>query len=412
MFSILAQADPTAPPAADPVAATPAQQVTDSPEFGKLLERLDLDTTITDTPWTGWMILLIAIFLGLLIGKVLHLAARGLAKRSENRGWQLYGTIFASAAGPVYLWVLAAALAIGLAPVSLSDPVRDFAKGVLKLLIIIAIGWFLFEVVAVVDLVLRRFIRHGGSALETQIVPLVRKTLRLFLVVIFILFTAQNVFGADIGAWLAGLGIAGLAVSLAAQDSIKNLFGSLTIFLDKPFAVGERIVFDGHDGNVEEIGFRSTKVRTLQGEFVTIPNARMVDASVKNIGRRPFIQRIAIINLTYDTPPEKMQLALSIVREIVTLPEIAKGFNLEKNPPRAYFDELASASLNLKVYLWYFPGSDWWGYSEMLQQFNFEVLRRFNEAGLEFAFPTQTLYLAGDPNRPLNVGVERSQAEQ
>jgi MscS family membrane protein len=394
--AILAQAD-IAPTTTTVPATAPTTQ---GSEVTKLLHNLDLNTTITQTPLSGWGVLLGAIFVGLTVGKLISLGIRSVARRMSARGWEAYGVVLDSAAGPIYLWVITASIAVGLAPIALSAPVRTFATGVLKLLAIFAVGWFVFEIVALSDLVLKRFIRHTGSTLETQVAPLVRKTLRLFVVIVFTLSAAQNVFGADIGAWLAGLGIAGLAVSLAAQDSIKNLFGSLTIFMDKPFTVGERIVFDSHDGTVEEIGFRSTKIRTGSGEIVTIPNARMVDASVKNFSRRPSILRVFSIGITYDTTPEKLDEALRIVKEILAMPDLARGFDLEKFPPRVFFDELAASSLNLKVWYWYFPGSDWWGYMDHVNLFNRELLRRFNAAGIEFAFPTQTLHVVKDSPDP------------
>src|SRR5690606_23160639 len=136
---------------------------------------------------------------------------------------------------------------------------------IIAFLYIIAIGWFIYNLVDLVDIALRRLTAKTASKLDDMIAPLIRKALRIFVVVIFVLFVAENVFGADITAWLAGLGIAGLAVSLSAQDSIKNLFGSITILLDKPFPVGDRIIFNGTDGFIEEIGFRSTRIRTFGG---------------------------------------------------------------------------------------------------------------------------------------------------
>src|SRR5690606_3820215 len=150
--------------------------------------------------------------------------------------------------------------------------VAGFTARVLALLYIIAGGWFLYNLVDLVDVALQRYTLRTKSTFDDQIVPLVRKTLRIFLVVVIVLFTAENVFDADITAWLAGLGIAGLAVSLAAQDSLKNLFGSLTIFLDRPFAVGHFVTYNGFTGTIEQIGFRSTRLRTLYGHLVTIPN--------------------------------------------------------------------------------------------------------------------------------------------
>jgi hypothetical protein len=138
------------------------------------------------------------------------------------------------------------------------------------------------------------------------------------------------------------------AVALAAQDTIKNFFGSLVIFADRPFRLGDRIVVDDQDGTIEEVGMRSTRIRTLDGHLVAIPNGELANKTIRNISRRPYIKRMANITITYDTPPE------------------------------------------------------YWEFMAFDQAFNLEILRRFNAEGIAFAFPTQTLYLAGDPNRPLD----------
>ena len=274
----------------------------------------------------------------------------------------------------------------------------------LRLLTITAVGWFLYNLVDVLAQGMAHFATRTQSNLAGQLVPLVRKTLRVFLVVLLVLFAAQFVFGADITAWLAGLGIAGLAVSLAAQDSLKNLFGSITVLLDRPFQVGDRVIIDGHDGPVEEIGFRSTKLRKLSGELVTIPNSKVVDTAIVNVQRRPTIPRIFSLTLTYDTPPDKVRQAVQILRDLLAEPQLQGGFDMEKQPPRVYFDAFNADSLNIKVYYWFRPALDWWAYNDHAQHFNEQVLERFAAAGIEFAFPTQTLFLASDPNRPLHKG--------
>ncbi|HMO27241.1 MAG TPA: mechanosensitive ion channel, partial [Tepidisphaeraceae bacterium] len=164
---------------------------------------------------------------------------RKFADRSAAKGQPVRETVLNSIAGPVALALLTLGIAIGLTSIALSDEVRAVTAGGIRLLNIVAIAWFLFNLVELVDLTLRRVTSRSQSKLDDQLVPLVRKTLRLFLLIVFVLFAAENVFGANISAWLAGLGIAGLAVSLAAQDSIRNFFGSLTIFVDRPFQVGD-----------------------------------------------------------------------------------------------------------------------------------------------------------------------------
>lgn len=367
-----------------------------------LLDQIDLGKTFQETTLTGWGMLLLAIFAGVAAGKIVSTLLKSASVRLKQRGWETRGTIIGNAAGPASLALIAMGLSFGLAWLSLSDPMRDFTARLLALLYITAIAWFLWNLVDLADIALRRVAVRHESYLGDMIVPLIRKTLRVFLILVFVLFTAENVFGADITAWLAGLGIAGLAVSLAAQESIKNLFGSVTIFLDRPFGIGDRISFAGYEGTVEEIGFRSTKLRTLVGHVVTIPNSKIVDGSVENVARRLSIRRLLHVTITYDTSRDKVVQATEIIKSILADPQIASAFDMEKFPPRVAFDEFNADSLNIRIFYWFHP-NDYWAYLEHAQRFNLMLLDAFNEAGIDFAFPTRTLHLAGDAKRELSL---------
>jgi small-conductance mechanosensitive channel len=164
---------------------------------------------------------------------------------------------------------------------------------------------------------------------------------------------AQSLSDKPISALIAGLGLGGLAFALAAQDTIKNLFGSLVIFSDKPFGLGDRINYDGHDGTIEEVGLRSTRLRRLDGHQVTIPNGELANKSIHNIAKRPFIRRIFTIGVTYDTSPEKVKEAKAILEDILKDHEglDPKGELL----PRVYFSDFSASSLDFKCMYWYHP---------------------------------------------------------
>ena len=373
--------------------------------FQEVVSNLGLGNTFRETGWVDWGMLLLAITAGVVGGKLVANLVRRLAPAAEERDRvKTRGIGLRAAAGPAHLALIALGLKAGLTWIVLSPTVREFSSDVVELLFIAAIGWYLYNLVDIVDVILGRITKRTKSTLDDQAVPLVRKSLRIFLVVVFVLFTAENVFEANITAWLAGLGIAGLAVSLAAQDSLKNLFGSLTILLDRPFAIGESIHFDGHEGPVEAIGFRSTKLRTADGEVVTIPNSKIVDGSLRNIARRPSIRRAFELAVAADTPPEKMEEALRIVRGLLAEPEVASAFDLAKNPPRVAFETVATDALKIKVFYWHAP-PDYWAYLAHAERVNLELLRRFAAAGIEFAFPARTVFLADDPRRGLSVQV-------
>jgi MscS family membrane protein len=194
-----------------------------------------------------------------------------------------------------------------------------------------------------------RLLKAEQEAASVLLQPL--KTFsKIVVVLVFILLWLDNI-GVNISTLVTGLGVGGLAIALAAQDTLKNFIASSMILLDKPYQVGQRIVVKGHDGVVEEIGLRSTKMRLLTGHLTTIPNDQMAGTDVENIGRRPHIRRLTNIKITYDTPPEKVEKAVSIVLEIL---DDHEGMDPEF-PPRAYFNEFNPTSLNLIVM--YFSGN-------------------------------------------------------
>ena len=162
--------------------------------------------------------------------------------------------------------------------------------------------------------------------------------------------------------------------------------------------MGERIVIDNYDGIVESVGFRSARIRTLTGHLVTIPNEKLVNSTVENIGKRPHIRWLTNIGITYDTPPEKVEEAVSILEAIL---DDHEGMDPEF-PPRVFFNGFNDWSLNIMVLMWYHP-ADYWNFQDCLQRICLDILRRFQAAGIDFAFPSQTVYAAGDDKRILKL---------
>jgi MscS family membrane protein len=361
------------------------------------LDRLGLGDVWADNHPRNFLVLLGAIFVGLLAGKIVAVFLRRAAKALEDRGWHAQAILIGGLASPTSLAIFAAALWLGLSQLVLSSLLEIARDKAAFLLITVAVFWYGFNLVSVVELVLEKFTRRTSSTLDDQLLPIVRKSLRVFLVVLGALFVLQNVFERDVGAWLAGLGIAGLAVSLAAQDSLKHLFGSITIILDRPFLVGQRIMFHEYDGVVEEIGFRSTKLRLFTGHLVTIPNGSLINDTVENAGVRTFIRRVLDVGITHGTPPEKIREAIAIIRDLLlsdTMRPHVVG-PAGEDPPQVFFDEFKPENLNIKVYYWY-RSNDWWAYLAFTQQFNLALIEAFNAAGIDFAFPTRTVHLVRD----------------
>ncbi|MFH1616778.1 MAG: mechanosensitive ion channel family protein [Planctomycetota bacterium] len=254
----------------------------------------------------------------------------------------------------------------------------------------IAVAYAIFRLVDVVEYYLNRVVAKTATKLDDMLVPVIRKSLRITIAIVAALFIADNILEAGVRSILLSAGVGGVALALAAKDTIANFFGSLTIFADRPFQVDEMIRVEGHTGPVEEVGFRSTRIRTLQGHLVTIPNSTIANSVVENIGRRPFIRRTANITITYGSGFEKTKKAVEIIRQILSeVPEVNRD---PEKPPRVYFSDFNDWSLNLYVSYWVKP-ADYWGAKAIHEQINFEIMKRFENAEIEFAFPSQTLYI-------------------
>lgn len=221
---------------------------------------------------------------------------------------------------------------------------------------------------------------EGGEA--NYILPLLTKAVKGAIWSFGIIIGLDNI-GFDITAMIAGLGIGGLALALAAQDSVKNIFAGVMIFLDKPFKIKNRIQIEGFDGVVEEVGLRSTRIRTLDGRIVTIPNSTFTDNSVVNVTSQPALKVILNLGLTYDTDAAGMQKAVDILRQIVS----DNAAILEKECS-AGFKNFGDFSLGILFIYYVKPNAHW---LDSQNEISKEVLKRFTEAKLDFAFPTQTL---------------------
>ena len=265
----------------------------------------------------------------------------------------------------------------------------------------LAVVLFVYKLLDILEYELGKIAQREDSLIDKTFVQMIRMFARILVLLVGGIYLVRAVSGKPMSTLIAGLGIGGLAIALASQDTLKNFFGSLMIILDKPFKIGDRVITQGHDGVVEQIGFRSTRVRTLTGHQVTVPNEKMATASVENIGRRPSIRRVANITVTYDTPPDKVERAVTIIREIL---QNHDGMDPEF-PPRVYFNEFNDTSLNIVVFYWYFP-PNYWDFSEFTQRVNLQIMRAFEAEGIEFAFPTTTTYLAQDERRPLHITLE------
>ncbi|VGO11656.1 Low conductance mechanosensitive channel YnaI [Pontiella desulfatans] len=346
------------------------------------------DIAFGEITWRQILFLLGWVVGAMLLGKLIQLVLNGMGKtkRFESRPWVLVA--FKSFSRPIPFLFLTIGLRYGLQTLSFSDGVEEIIADCFGVLFTIVVTFFVYSMVDVIDHAITHVTKKTKTTMDDMMAPMVRKSLRVVIVILALVQIAQILSDKPITSIIAGLGVGGLAVALAAQETIKNFFGSLVIFADKPFELGERIKVGGHDGTIEEVGFRSTRLRTLDGHLVTMPNGELANQMIQNIGKRPYIKRVMNVTITYDTPPEKVQQAIDILNELL---ENHEGMDAEF-PPRVFFNDFNDCSLNLLVIYWYHP-PEYWDYLKHANWLNMELLKRYNEAGIEFAFPTQTLYV-------------------
>ncbi len=366
-----------------------------------------LAETFIDTAWNfltsheflensvGQWLGLLGIILGVMIGgKIIAVVLLHHARKMDaiEDKFIITSMLAKSLAKPLPMALLGLGLAWGGEILTMEPDIEELYEKAARTILCVGVIWFIFKIVDIIEVLLRRLTQKTSTALDDQLVPLLRKSLRILVVIMGFLYIATNVYGKDMGTILAGLGIGGLAFALAAKDMLSNLFGSGTIFADRPFAIGDRVKIKGYDGVVEEVGFRSTRLRLLNGHLTVIPNSIVANETVENVSRRPFIKRILDVTVTYDTSPEKIKLGMAIISEMLE----ARKSNFHKdNPPRVHFTDFNADSLNIQVMYWFTP-ADWLSYLAFNHDFNMELLQRFNDEGIEFAFPTQTLYVKQD----------------
>ena len=229
--------------------------------------------------------------------------------------------------------------------------------------------------------------REGAEADTAMTIRAASFLARVILWTLIVLLTLQNVFDVNITALITGLGIGGVAIALAVQNILGDLFGAVSIVLDKPFVVGDFIVVDDLMGTVEYVGLKTTRLRSLSGEQIVFSNGDLLQSRIRNY-KRMYERRIAFsIGVTYDTPRETLAAIPGWMRTIVEAQPEARF-------DRSHFFSFGDSSLNFET-VYFVKKPDYGVYMDVQQAINLELVRRFEAEGVEFAFPTRTLHIAG-----------------
>jgi MscS family membrane protein len=345
-----------------------------------------LSKTFWNNDLETWGKALIFILAGIFLGKlVVWFVEKVIKKITSKTKTNLDDIIIEAAKKPVVFFI--AIMGFWSAIEILNFPNEKTENILLKIhlfLVVINITWLISRTMnGLLQGYFFPYAKREDTSFDAQLLPILKTSFTIIVWTIGIIVGLDNL-DFDIGAMLAGMGIGGLALALAAQDIVKNIFGGIMIFLDKPFSLGERIIINEFDGVVERVGLRSTRVRTLEGRLVTIPNSQFNDNAITNIVSEPTRRVVLDLGLTYSTSPEKIELARSILKQIV---EEKKDVLTDET----LISFLMFGEFNLVIKFIYYinAGND---YFVIQNDINIEILKRFNENKLEFAFPTRTVY--------------------
>jgi len=318
--------------------------------------------------------------------KIVHWLFTGyLVRLTDKTKTDLDDKILVSIRKPAKFGVLVGGLLLSLRLMHFGKAMGPWINMTVLAIIILLVA---YSAAQVVNILVTSYIIHlrqqTHETIDDNIMLMVQKFINGTIWIVAVLLVMSN-YGINITSAVAGLGLGGLAVAMAAKDTLANVLGGVIIFMDRPFKIGSVIEYNGEYGVVEGIGMRSLRMRTLSGFLVSIPNSKFVESGVKNLSDGNYRRVELILGLVYETTADEMIKAKEIVAKVLSETEGV----LRDRDTVIYFDNFGASSLDLKIYYW--TVFDWNGHIRTKDNINLSIKRRFDEAGLGFAFPTMTL---------------------
>jgi MscS family membrane protein len=337
--------------------------------------------------WIAILFLVVASFLlGWLLAVVIVRTLRPLAARSRTT---LDDRLLEIIISPIRLLMTGGIFALSIRWLYLALPAYEFLHGIVATLVILGFVWLLFRVVDLFTGALEGRFRGSGQDMATHFLPLSAKILKGSLAVIAIL-GALGSFGFDVTALIAGLGVGGLAVALGAQKTVENVFGGIALLLDQPVRPGDFCRFGDKVGTVEEIGIRSTRLRTLERTLISVPNSEFASLQLENFAKRDRILIRTTLGLRYETTADQLRFVMIELRQMLYAhPRIGRSTN------RVRLIGFGSSSVDLELYC-YVETRDWEDYLAVREDLFLRIIDIVSASGTGFAFPSQTAYLAKD----------------
>jgi len=331
-----------------------------------------------------WLFVLVLILIVAIGGKVLYwLFSTVIKKLTKKTKTKIDDIIIDMIEEPIIFAVSITGIWFAIKFLNMGEKISSVAGNIFQALIILNLAWlFVRTFDALFEEYVKPLIDKSENDLDDQIMPIVRKGVKFIIWTVAILVALNNA-GYNITALLAGLGIGGIAIAMAAKDTLSNILGGITILVDKPFMIDDRVKVNGYDGFVTEIGLRSTRLKTLEGRVITIPNSKFAEGAIENVTVEPSRKVVLNLGLVYDTTPKQMDKAMKILKDI------AKKNKKVEEKVLLSFNQFGDSAMNILFIYYIKKGAN---ILETQTEMSMEILKQFNKNKLDFAYPTQTIF--------------------
>jgi MscS family membrane protein len=352
-----------------------------------------LSNTLLDYSWFIGAILVGLLFKKLISKYLSHLLFKIVGKKGAEVGVDKFDALLTK---PIGLFIMLSIIYLGSSHINYPEvwslaPENELGLKILikkgfSLIYVYSIFWIFLKVIDFIGLILNKRAEATENKMDDQLIPFIIEIAKIITYIFALVIVMGNVFEVDITALAAGLGIGGIALAMASKESLENLLGSFTIFFDQPFTVGDTVTVGTVTGTVEKVGFRSTRIRTFDKSLVTVPNKKMIDAELDNLGMRP-VRRVKFnIGLTYETAPEQIK---AIVTDIQAMINQHPKTNQEG---KVRFQEFGSSSLDILV-MYFVDSPKWNDLIDVKEDVNYKIMEIVKKHNSDFAFPSTTVYL-------------------
>ena len=343
-----------------------------------------LKSWLPESHWTG---LFLIIFTSIVLGKIARIYGQRLIRKALSR----QNIPFAEKKQqrltyPISLTINAGCLLILLPLINYDGMLMPWLLRLSRVILNLGLTLLSLNFVDLFCLYLAKKAQESENKFDDILVPLLRKSAKCFVILVGVI-SIGNALTLDMKGLIAGLGIGGLALALAAKDTISNLFGSLTVILDRPFQIGDWIVVNNKiEGIVEEVGLRSCRIRTFYNSLITIPNGELTNAHIDNYGSRSYRRLSTKIAIEYGTPPEKIEAFCEGIRQL-----IIGHPHTRKEKYQVWLNDMGASALEVMLYVfWKVPS--WSQELEERHRLLMDILRLGKSLEIQFAFPTHTIH--------------------